>query len=102
MAPTSIELTVTNGTDEAIETQGVRLIVLTGGVRVPLRVTGLEVNGRRGGVWDELTFAPGATVRLRLSFESVPATALAMARIDFALRLGNTQESTFTIVRAGR
>ena len=101
-APTSVVLSVTNTTSAAIVTQGVRLIVLTGGVRVPLRVTGVQVDGRPTGVWSDITFAPGARVQLRIDFDEVPATALAVGHIDFALRLGHTAESTFSMARAGR
>jgi len=101
-APTDVLLSVTNPTSAAIVTQGVRLIVLTGGVRVPLRVSGVEVDGRPSGVWSDISFAPGASVQLRIRFDDVPATALAVGRIDFALRLGHTAESTFSMSRVRR
>lgn len=100
--PTSIEVLVSNASGEAIVTSGVRLVVLTAGVRVPLRVSRLEVDGQQRGVWSEITFAPRAGVRVRISFDEVPASSLAAGRIDFALRLGQSAESTFSLSHASR
>lgn len=96
-APTSVVLVVTNTTAEAIEVSGPRLIVVTGGVRVPVRVSRLEIDGRARGVWDPFTIPARGSVRMTLAFEAVPASALAAGRIDFSLRLQGASEATFTL-----
>ncbi len=98
--PHSVALTVTNPSDEAVELSGPRLIVTTGGVRVPLHVTRLELDGVQRGIWDAFTLPAHGTVRMNLSFEEVPATALAAGRIDFTLRLQGGSEGTFSMRRA--
>jgi hypothetical protein len=97
--PQSVTLTVTNPTTEAIELQGPRLIVLTGGVRVPLHVTRVELDGVRRGIWDPFTIPARGSVRLTIAFDEVPASSLAAGRIDFALSLQGASESTFSMRR---
>lgn len=97
--PQSVTLTVTNPTTDAIELQGPRLIVLTGGVRVPLHVTRVELDGVRRGIWDPFTIPARGSVRLTIGFDEVPASSLAAGRIDFALSLQGASESTFSMRR---
>jgi hypothetical protein len=98
--PRSIALTVTNPSDQALEVQGPRLVVLTGGVRVPVRVTRLEIDGAQRGLWDAITLPAHGTVRMTLGFDELPATALAAGRIDFSLRLQGASDATFSLRRA--
>lgn len=99
--PTSVALVVTNGTDAPVELQGARLVVVTAGVRVPLSLTRVEIDGVQRSASDVARLAPGASARVTLGFASVPETALATGRIDFALRFVGTSESVFSM-RASR
>lgn len=98
--PRSVALTVTNPSGEAVEVRGPRLIVTTGGVRVPVRVTRLEIDGAQRGLWDTITLPANGTVRMTLGFEELPASALAAGRIDFTLRLEGVGEGQFSLRRA--
>ena len=99
-APTAVTLVVTNTASESIEVSGPRLIVLTGGVRVPVRVTRLEIDGRAHGLWAPFTIPARGSLHLTLGFDAVPATALAMRRIDFSLRMQGVSEASFTLTHA--
>jgi hypothetical protein len=96
-APTSVALVVTNTTSEAIEVSGPRLIVVTAGVRVPVRVSRLEIDGHAQGLWTPFTIPSRGSVRMTLAFDAVPASALAAGRIDFSLRLQGASEASFTL-----
>jgi hypothetical protein len=98
-APTSVTLVVTNPSAEAIELEGPRLIVLTAGVRVPVRVSRLELDGRAHGVWDPFTIPARGSVRMTLAFDALPASALAAGRVELSLRLQGASEATFTLTQ---
>ncbi len=100
--PRSVVLSIRNPSAETVELQGLRLVVLTTGVRIPLRITRVELDGRPAGAWDRITLQPSATARLRLDFEDVPETSLRARQIDFALRIGHAAEATFSLRRAPR
>lgn len=98
-APTSVALVVTNPSREPVELRGPRLVVVTGGVRVPLRILRFEVDGRARRLWDPLTVPPGASIRVSLAFDALPAAALARGRLELALRFEGAREASFTLRR---
>lgn len=101
-APTALVLRVTNTGASALEVSGPRLVVVTGGVRVPVRITRLEVEGRARGQWDPIGIPAGATIRVALAIGELPATSLAAGRLDFALRFQGAAEATFSLSDARR
>ncbi|MBX7196173.1 MAG: hypothetical protein K1X94_29220 [Sandaracinaceae bacterium] len=98
--PRTLGLTVSNVSAEPAEVSGPRLVVLLGTVRVPVRLTGLEIDGQPRGLWDEFVISARGSVHLTLAFEELPPAALAARRIDFALRFQGAGESTFSLRRA--
>jgi hypothetical protein len=98
-APRYVLLRVTNPSSEPVEVQGPRLVVLTGGVRVPVRVTELRIDDQPHGLYDRITLPARGSVRMRLAFDAVPATALASGRIDFSLRLQGASDASFSLTR---
>lgn len=98
--PTEVLVVVRNPNAEALEIQGVRLLISDAGMRFPLHVTRLEVDGQRSGVYDPISIAPSASRRLRIVFDQVPPSVLRGRTIDFLIRLGNAAEGAFTLRRA--
>jgi hypothetical protein len=98
--PTHLDLRVENPGAEPLALQGVRLVVQTAGIRVPVTIRGVERDGVRGGVWDVTSIAARGAIRLRLELGELSQTALRAGRLEFALRLGHAAEQTFTLTRA--
>ena len=98
--PTDVLLVVTNPTAAPVEIQGLRLLITDAGIRFPLHVSRIEVDGRQTGVYDPFTVAPSASKRVRVVFDQVPPTALRGSSITFLLRMGGASECTFTLRRA--
>ena len=98
--PRTIGLTLANRSAEPAEIAGPRLVVLLGTVRVPVRVTRLEVDGRPRGLWEDLVVPAQGSIHVTLAFEELPPAALAAQRIDFALRFQGVDECTFSLRRA--
>jgi len=99
-APTEVLLVVSNPHAEAVQIQGVRLLITDAGMRFPLHVTRLEVDGQGSGAYDPIMIAPSGSRRFRILFNQVPPSALRSRTITFLLRLGGTSENTFTLRRA--
>jgi hypothetical protein len=97
--PTQLDLLVENLETEPLTLQGVRLVVLTGRVRVPVQIRAVERDGVRGGVWDVTNVAARGSVRLRLELGALPESALRERRLELALRLGHAAEQTITLTR---
>ena len=97
--PTSVMLVVRNPTAEPVEVQGVRLLTTDSGIRFPLRITRLEVDGRPSGVYDRIALAANAERRLTITFDQLPASALRSRNLAFVIRFGGAAESTFTLRR---
>lgn len=98
--PTEVLLLVRNPRAEAVQIQGVRLLISDAGMRFPLHVSRLEVDGEASGVYAPITLAPNATKRFRIVFDQVPPSALRGPTLSFLLRLGGASENTFTLRRA--
>jgi hypothetical protein len=98
--PASVTLHVQNPTADAVDIQGIRLLITDAGIRFPLHITHLEVDGRASGVYDRITLAGNATRRLVIGFDQVPPTALRSRSLAFLIRFGGAAESTFTLRRA--
>ena len=92
-------LVVRNPTAEPVEVQGVRLLTTDSGIRFPLRITRLEVDGRPSGVYDRIALAANAERRLTITFDQLPASALRSRNLAFVIRFGGAAESTFTLRR---
>ncbi len=98
--PSEVLLVVRNPNAEAIQIQGVRLLISDAGMRFPLHVSRLEVDGHASGVYDPIALAPGASKRFRIVFDQVPPSVVRGRAIDFLVRLGNAAEASFTLRRA--
>lgn len=98
--PRSVTLHITNPHAEAVEVRGARLVVLSGGLRLPVTISRLEVDGNARPIWEPLTIAARSTVRMTLTLESLPPSALAGRRLDFSLRLQGVSELEFSLRRA--
>jgi hypothetical protein len=97
--PTQLDLVVENPGTEALALQGVRLVALVAGMRVPVTIRSVERDGVRGGVWDTTNLAARGSMRLRLALGELPETALRTGRLELALRLGHAAEQMITLTR---
>lgn len=98
--PTSVTLVVRNPTPSAVEIQGIRLLITDAGIRFPLHIAQLTVDGRPSGVYERITLAANASKRFVITFDQVPPTALRSRALNFLIRFGGAAESTFTLRRA--
>lgn len=98
--PTRLDLRVENPGAEPLALQGVRLVLQTAGIRVPVTIRAVERDGVRGGVWDVTSIPARGAIRLALELGELSATALRSGRLEFALRLGHAAEQTFTLTHA--
>ena len=74
-------------------------MVITAGVRVPVPLTRIAIDGRVRAASDAVPLAAGGSARVELGFASLPETALAASRLDFGLRFAATGEASFSIRR---
>lgn len=69
--PTEASFVLTNtGSDPEVVTEP-HLVLLDDGIRVPLRITGYEIDGVSHGRFEELTLAPGSSVRVHVVFRDI-------------------------------
>lgn len=97
--PRSVSLVVQNPTAAPVEIQGIRLLLSDAGIRFPLHITSLEVEGVATGVYDRITLAPSASKRFVIRFDQLPETALRARILHMVIRFGGAAESTFTLRR---
>lgn len=63
---------ITNPTGRSIELGQPRLVVLERGVRIPVRITQMTVDGRGVGLFERFELAPGRTLTVVLTPEAMP------------------------------
>lgn len=61
---------ITNPGRDAVEVAQPHLVVLDRGVRLPLRITGMQLDGSARSVHDAFSIAPGQTVTITLTLEA--------------------------------
>ncbi len=62
---------ITNPTDRSVELGQPRLVVLERGVRIPVRITSMTVDGRATGLFDRFELRPGQTITVVLTPEAL-------------------------------
>jgi hypothetical protein len=83
---------ITNPGREAVEVAQPHLVVLDRGVRLPLRITGVQLDGASRSVHDAFTIAPGQTVTLMLSLE-----AARRGDVELTFYRGNVRAHRMTV-----
>ena len=62
---------ITNPSDRAIELAQPRVVMLERGMRLPVRITGMSLDGRASGVSEPFTLAAGQTLTMTLNLEAL-------------------------------
>jgi len=62
---------ITNPGDRAIELSQPRVVMLERGMRLPVRITAMTIDGRTSGVSEPFTLAAGQTLTMTLALEAL-------------------------------
>lgn len=62
---------ITNPSDRTIELAQPRVVMLERGMRLPVRITGMSLDGRASGVSEPFTLAAGQTLTMTLTLEAL-------------------------------
>lgn len=83
---------ITNPGDRAVELAQPRVVMLERGMRLPVRITGLTLDGRASGASEPFTLAAGQTVTMTLSLE-----ALGHGELELRFTRGNVEPHRMTV-----